>query len=65
MEDAARCVQWYTYRWLIERYHYTLKSGYGIENLQLESADRINMALATYTIVAWRLFIMADLLLTS
>jgi hypothetical protein len=27
----------------------------GIEKLQLETADRIEMALATYTIVAWRL----------
>ncbi|MUL39559.1 hypothetical protein BWI75_25725 [Gloeocapsopsis sp. AAB1 = 1H9] len=42
-------------RWLIERYHYTLKSGCGIEKLQLETARRINMTLATYSIVAWRL----------
>lgn len=55
LEDAARCVKWYTYRWLIERYHYALKSGCGIEKLQLETARRINMALATYSIVAWRL----------
>ncbi|MBD1942676.1 IS4 family transposase [Coleofasciculus sp. FACHB-712] len=55
LEEAARCVRWYTYRWLIERYHYALKSGCGIEKLQLETARRIEMALATYTIVAWRL----------
>lgn len=54
-DDAVRCVRWYTYRWLIERYHYTLKSGCGIEKLQLETARRIEMALATYSIVAWRL----------
>jgi len=54
-ESAIRCVKWYTYRWLIERYHYTLKSGCRIEELQLETARRINMALATYSIVAWRL----------
>lgn len=53
--DATRCVKWYTYRWLIERYHYALKSGCKIEELQLETARRINMALATYSIVAWRL----------
>ncbi|BAY98548.1 transposase [Tolypothrix tenuis PCC 7101] len=52
---AIRCVKWYTYRWLIERYHYALKSGCQIEELQLETAKRINMALATYSIVAWRL----------
>lgn len=26
-EQAERCLRWYSYRWLIERYHYTLKSG--------------------------------------
>ncbi|HLP86994.1 MAG TPA: IS4 family transposase [Nostocaceae cyanobacterium] len=55
LEDAIRCVKWYTYRWLIERYHYTLKSGCGIEKLQLETASRIHKTLATYSIVAWRL----------
>lgn len=54
-DSAVQCVKWYTYRWLIERYHYVLKSGCGIEKLQLETAKRINMALATYSIVAWRL----------
>ena len=54
-EEAVCCIRWYTYRWLIERYHYALKSGCGIENLQLETAERIKKALATYTIVAWRL----------
>ncbi len=41
--------------WLIERYHYVLKSGCRLEQLELETADRIHRALATYTIVAWRL----------
>ena len=27
LEDAVRYLRWYTYRWLIERYHFTLKSG--------------------------------------
>jgi hypothetical protein len=55
LEDVVCCVSWYTHRWLIERYHYALKSGCGIEKLQLETARRIHMALATYSIVAWRL----------
>ena len=54
-ESAARYIRWYTYRWLIERYHYVLKSGCRIEQLQLKTAERIKKALATYTIVAWRL----------
>jgi hypothetical protein len=48
-------LRWYSYRWLIERYHYVLKSGCRLEQLQLESAERIHRALATYSIVAWRL----------
>jgi hypothetical protein len=32
-----------------------LKSGCRLEALQLESADRLERALATYSIVAWRL----------
>lgn len=55
LEDVLQYVQWYSYRWLIERYHYVLKSGCGIEKLQLETAHRLEMALATYSIVAWRL----------
>ena len=53
-EEAVRCVRWYSYRWLIERYHYVLKSGCGVEQLQLETPERIQRALATYCIVAWR-----------
>ena len=54
-EQAERCLRWYSYRWLIERYHYTLKSGCRLEQLQLDRADRLERALATYAIVAWRL----------
>ena len=53
--NAVQCLRWYSYRWLIERYHFVLKSGCRLEQLQLETADRIERALATYTIVAWRL----------
>ena len=52
--DAIRCAEWYKYRWLIERYHYVLKSGCRIEELQLETTERLERALATYCIVAWR-----------
>ena len=59
-QDAIRYLRWYSYRWLVERYHYVLKSGCNMEKLQLEEADRILRALATYCIVAWRL-LWADL----
>jgi hypothetical protein len=54
-QQAWQCVQWYSLRWLIERFHYTLKSGCRIEQLQLETAERLLNALATDSIVAWRL----------
>lgn len=48
-------MHWYTLRWVIERFHYVLKSGCHIEQLQLETAARLQRALATYALVAWRL----------
>ena len=54
-EPVWQAVQWYSYRWLIERFHFTLKSGCRIEDLQLRSKERLLKALATYSIVAWRL----------
>ena len=47
-EEAVKYLQWYTYRWLIERYHYVLKSGCGLEKLQLRTAERLKKAFATY-----------------
>jgi len=54
-EQAWEIVRWYSLRWQIERFHYTLKSGLGVEKLQLETSNRLLRALATYSIVAWRL----------
>ncbi len=54
-EGVAQCVIWYRYRWLIERYHFVLKSGCHLEKLQLETVERLERALATYCLVAWRL----------
>lgn len=54
-DEAVQCLDWYALRWLIERYHYVLKSGCGIEQLQLGTAERLERALATYSVVAWRL----------
>lgn len=54
-DDAVQYVKWYTMRWVIERYHFTLKSGCKIEELQLEDSNRIDRASAVYCVVAWRL----------
>jgi hypothetical protein len=55
IEEALQGVKWYSLRWLVERYHLVLKSGCRIEKLQLEAADRLERAVAVYSIVAWRL----------
>jgi len=60
-EQACQAVRWYSYRWLIERFHFTLKSGCKIEDLQLQHRDRLLKALATYSMVAWRLMAMTYL----
>jgi len=53
-EAAVNIIKLYSYRWLIERYHYTLKSGCKVEDLQLENGERLTKALAVYSVVAWR-----------
>lgn len=53
--QAVEIVKWYKQRWKIERYHLTLKSGCKIEELQLETAERLQNALAVYSIIAWKL----------
>lgn len=51
---AADLVAWYTQRWLIERYHYVLKSGVGLERLQCDTAAALTTALGLCAIIAWR-----------
>jgi Transposase DNA-binding/Transposase Tn5 dimerisation domain len=53
--DACQILDWYAYRWLLERYHFVLKSGCHLEALQLSTKQRLQVALSLYSIVAWRL----------
>lgn len=53
ISDALQCVRWYTFRWLIERFHYVLKSGTKIEHLQLKDAQSLQKAIAVYSIAAF------------
>jgi hypothetical protein len=55
LEQAQEMVRYYTYRWIIERLHYTLKSGLQVERLQIDNAHALKNGLALYYIVAWRL----------
>lgn len=53
-QEAREKVQWYVCRWQIEVYFRILKSGCRVEELQLQERDRLEVALALYMIVAWR-----------
>jgi hypothetical protein len=59
--QARECVRLYALRWLIERLHYVLKSGCGIERSQLRTAARLERLLALHTVIAWRLLWMTYL----
>jgi hypothetical protein len=52
---AGERVDYYARRWLIERLHFTLKSGLRAERLQIDDAVSLQHALAIYYVVAWRL----------
>jgi len=53
--DAMTCLRYYQLRWLIERYHFVLKSGCRIEDSQLRSFDALRRLLALFSAVALRL----------
>jgi len=54
LEAAQEKMQWYLCRWQIEVYFRVLKSGCKVEQLQLQTRERLEAALALYLIVAWR-----------
>jgi len=53
--EAQQITDWYTYRWLIERFHYVLKSGCKMEERQLREEKRLERLLAVFNLVAWKL----------
>ncbi|MGV3723121.1 MAG: IS4 family transposase, partial [Actinomycetota bacterium] len=55
LADAGRVVGYYARRWVIERLHFTLKSGLRAERLQIDDARSLSHCLALYYVVAWRL----------
>ena len=55
VSDVIQYIKWYTYRWLIERFHYVLKSGTKIEELQLKQASALQKAIVVYSLAAFRI----------
>lgn len=58
LAEAERIANWYACRWIIERFFHVLKSGCRIEDLQLQTRQRLESAIATYMIIAWRILAM-------
>ena len=54
-EQACQFIEYYACRWVIERFHFVLKSGCQIEKRQFEHGDRLIRFLAVANVIAWRL----------
>jgi hypothetical protein len=61
LEQIERVVDYYTCRWSIETYFKVIKSGCQVEELQLETTDRVMACVAVYLVVAWRVLYLVHL----
>ena len=61
LDEAHTLLRWYVCRWQIEIFFRILKAGCGIENLQLETFKRLQVAISIYLIIAWRIQYMLSL----
>lgn len=55
LEQAFELIAFYSKRWIIERFHYVLKTGLQIERIQIDTFERLKNALHLYGIVGWRI----------
>jgi hypothetical protein len=53
--QASQFIEYYACRWIIERFHFVLKSGCQIEKRQFEHGNRLIRFLAVANVIAWRL----------
>jgi hypothetical protein len=54
-EQACQMIYFYTLRWLIERFHFVLKSGCRLEERRLSQVASMQRLLALANLVAWRI----------
>ena len=54
LADVKQVIEYYVCRWQIEVYFRVLKTGCKVEDIQLETAERLKPCLMLYKIVAWR-----------
>lgn len=55
LESAVELIDWYRCRWEIETLFHILKNGCRVEALQLDSVAKLELALALYLVVSWRI----------
>lgn len=60
-DQAEACINWYTYRWLIEEWHKVEKTGCRLEASQLKNAEALERLAALTAVVAVRLMQLRDL----
>lgn len=60
LSDITRTLHWYGGRWTVEDYHKALKTGCGVEALQLTTAARLRPVLALLSVVAVSLLQLRD-----
>jgi Transposase DNA-binding/Transposase Tn5 dimerisation domain len=60
-DDVQLIIQYYCYRWQIEVYFRTLKSGCRIEERYFARLARLEKCFAVYVIIAWRILYMCRL----
>jgi len=60
-EQVLAVVDKYRVRWLIEEYFKALKTGCGVERLELESFETLSNALALYVPMAWQMLLLRNL----
>lgn len=53
LDKAIWITEAYTFRWIIERFHYVLKQGLRIERLQFDTFTRLSNAINVCSIAAW------------
>jgi hypothetical protein len=54
-DDVLKILEYYMARWAVEIFFRTLKTGCRVEEIQLETIDRLQRCLAFYKIIAWRI----------
>jgi hypothetical protein len=64
-EQAQRVIRYYSYRWRIERFHYLLKQGAQVEQLQLGQVEALKKAIILYSWIALKVLQTQHLLLNE